>query len=224
MRALVIEDDVALQEDLKRSLEAASFAVDVASDGRQGEFLGSTEPYAVVVLDLGLPKLSGLSVLRTWREQGNDVPVIILTARDAWHEKVDGFKAGADDYLGKPFYTEELLARIHAVVRRRHGRAEVCIRAGGLILDPERRSVTDQSGQAIELTGMEYRLLHYFMLHPDRVLSKTRLAEHIYDGEHETDSNTIEVYIGRLRQKLGEKLIETRRGQGYVFTDKACGP
>lgn len=224
MRLLLVEDDKALQANLKRSLENAGFAVDVADNGKDGEFLGGTEPYDVVVLDLGLPKMTGLEVLKSWRAHNNDVPVVILTARDAWHEKVDGFKAGADDYLGKPFHTEELLARVHAVIRRRHGQAQAVIKTGRLTLDPERQCVTDYNGQLISLSGMEYRLLHYFMLHPNRILSKGRLSEHVYDGGHETDSNTIEVYIRRLRQKLGENVIETRRGQGYVFTDTACAP
>lgn len=217
MRLLLIEDDQELQTELRNSLRSAGFAVDIADNGADGEFLGSTEPYDVVILDLGLPRLSGMEVLRTWREQQNDVPVVILTARDAWHEKVDGFKAGADDYLGKPFHTEELLARIQAVLRRRHGQAQPGLSVAGLTLEPESQSVSNNTGQTYSLTGMEYRLLYYLMSHPGRVLSKTRLAEHIYDGEHESDSNTIEVYIRRLRNKLGDGVIQTRRGQGYVF-------
>jgi two-component system, OmpR family, response regulator len=224
MRLLLIEDDDALREDLQRSLKTAGFAVDVTNDGQQGEFLGSTDPYDIVVLDLGLPRMSGLDVLRSWRKQGKDMPVVILTARDAWHERVDGLKAGADDYLGKPFHTEELIARIRAVLRRRHGKAHNVIKVGKLTLDPDRQQVTDEQGNIIELTGMEYRLLHYFMLHPGRILSKIRLSEHIYEGEQITDSNTIEVYVKRLRHKLGEEVIDTRRGQGYVFVDQSCDP
>lgn len=213
-----------MREDLQRSLKTAGFAVDVTNDGQQGEFLGSTDPYDIVVLDLGLPRMSGLDVLRSWRKQGKDMPVVILTARDAWHERVDGLKAGADDYLGKPFHTEELIARIRAVLRRRHGKAHDVIKVGKLTLDPDRQQVTDEQGNIIELTGMEYRLLHYFMLHPGRILSKIRLSEHIYEGEQITDSNTIEVYVKRLRHKLGEDVIDTRRGQGYVFVDQSCDP
>ncbi len=218
MRLLLVEDDAALQNELKESLKEAGFAVDVAENGDDGEFLGSTEPYDVIILDLGLPKLSGMDVLRTWRSQNNDVPVVVLTARDAWHEKVDGFKAGADDYLGKPFHTEELIARIHAVLRRRHGQSQATLTGGGLTLEPDTQSVLDDKGNTFSLTGMEYRLLHYMMSHPGRVLSKDRLSEHVYDGEHEGDSNTIEVYIRRLRSKCGSDIIMTRRGQGYVFT------
>lgn len=224
MRLLLIEDDDSLREDLQRSLKAVGFAVDITNDGQQGEFLGSTEPYDIVVLDLGLPRMSGLDVLRSWREQGKDMPVVILTARDAWHERVDGLKAGADDYLGKPFYTEELIARIRAVLRRRHGQAHDLIKSGNLVLDPDRQQIVDDKGPPVELTGMEYRLLQYFMLHPGRVLSKDRLSEHIYDGEQISDSNTIEVYVKRLRRKLGDETIQTRRGQGYVFIGRACDP
>jgi len=224
MRLLLVEDDDALRCELKRSLEHAGYAVDTAVDGEQGEFLGSTEPYDAVVLDLGLPKMNGIDVLKQWRNQSNDVPVVILTARDAWHEKVDGFSAGADDYLGKPFHTEELLARIQAVTRRHHGQAHSHIKLAGLTLDTKRQAVLDKQGNSISLTGMEYRLLHYFMMHPNHILSKSRLSEHVYDGEHECDSNTIEVYIKRLRRKLGEQLIQTRRGQGYLFPDKPCDP
>lgn len=220
MRLLLVEDDDALRDDLKRSLERAGYAVDTAADGEQGEFLGSTEPYDAVVLDLGLPKLGGMEILKLWRGNNIDVPVVILTARGAWHEKVDGFNAGADDYLSKPFHTEELLARLQAVTRRRHGQSQTVISAGGLKLDTERQSVTTAGGNNVSLTGMEYRLLHYLMLHPNHILSKSRLSEHVYEGEHEIDSNTIEVYIKRLRNKLGEGLIETRRGQGYLFQDR----
>lgn len=220
MRLLLIEDDDALRDDLRRSLERAGYAVDTANNGEDGEFMGSTEPYDVIVLDLGLPRMNGLDVLKHWRSNNNDVPVVILTARGAWHEKVDGFNAGADDYLGKPFHTEELLARIQAVTRRRHGQSRTIINAGGLQLDTERQSITTKSGDTVDLTGMEYRLLHYMMLHPNHILSKSRLSEHVYDGENEIDSNTIEVYIRRLRTKIGESLIETRRGQGYLFPDK----
>ena len=217
MRILVIEDDAVLSERLKKDLGHAGFAVDVANNGVDAEYMGDQEPYDVAVLDLGLPKRSGLEVLRNWRQRGNRIPVIVLTARDAWHEKVEGFKAGADDYLGKPFHVEELLARINALIRRGHGQAAGELRVAGLILNEDRQSVTTETGGEIELTGIEFRLLRYFMLHPGQILSKSRLTEHVYDFDSDKDSNVMEVYINRLRQKLGKELITTRRGQGYVF-------
>lgn len=217
MRLLVVEDDIGLARSLKEALGGAGFAVDLAGDGIEAEFLGDQEPYDAVILDLGLPKRPGLEVLKHWREHGNTVPVIVLTARDAWHEKVDGFKAGADDYLGKPFHIAELIARIQAVLRRRHGQAGGFLKAQGLTLDEDRQCVILENGTTVELTAIEFRLLRYFMLHPGRILSKTRLSEHIYDYETERDSNVIEVYVNRLRSKLGRDLIRTQRGQGYVF-------
>jgi len=217
VRILVIEDDAVLSERLKKDLGHAGFAVDVANNGVDAEYMGDQEPYDVAVLDLGLPKRSGLEVLRNWRQRGNRIPVIVLTARDAWHEKVEGFKAGADDYLGKPFHVEELLARINALIRRGHGQAAGELRVAGLILNEDRQSVTTETGGEIELTGIEFRLLRYFMLHPGQILSKSRLTEHVYDFDSDKDSNVMEVYINRLRQKLGKELITTRRGQGYVF-------
>lgn len=217
MRLLLVEDDTTLSRHLKTDLEQAGFAVDVVDNGIDGEFMGSEEPYDVIVLDLGLPDRPGLEVLNHWRAEGNTVPVIILTARDAWHERVDGFKAGADDYVGKPFHVEELLARIHAVVRRSHAHSAGPLHAAGLELDEETQSVMTVDGQRFTLTGTEFRLLRYFMLHPGRVLSKSRLAEHVYDFDSDKDSNVLEVYINRLRRKVGRQLITTRRGQGYVF-------
>ena len=217
MRLLVVEDDIGLARSLKEALGGAGFAVDLAEDGIEAEFLGDQEPYDAVILDLGLPKRPGLEVLKHWREHGNTVPVIVLTARDAWHEKVDGFKAGADDYLGKPFHIAELIARIQAVLRRRHGQAGGFLKAQGLTLDEERQIVILENGTMAQLTAIEFRLLRYFMLHHGRILYKTRLSEHIYDYEAERDSNVIEVYVNRLRGKLGRDLIRTHRGQGYVF-------
>lgn len=217
MRLLLVEDDEELLANLKRSLSYAGFAVDTSSDGIDAEFLGDTEPYDAVILDLGLPGRPGLDVLANWRSHNNDVPVLILTARGAWHEKVNGFNSGADDYLAKPFHMEELVARIRALIRRRHGQANPLIRAGDFALDTERQCVTLSDGESLELTGTEFRLLEYLMLHPDMVLSKSRLLEHIYSGETDSDENIIEVYIKRLRQKLGNECIETRRGQGYIF-------
>jgi DNA-binding response OmpR family regulator len=217
MRLLVIEDDAVLGERLRKDLGQAGFAVDLADNGVDAEFMGDQEPYDVVVLDLGLPARPGLEVLRNWRRRGNPVPVIILTARDAWHEKVDGFKAGADDYLAKPFHVQELLARINALIRRGHGRTGGALQAAGLTLDEDRQAVKTADGGEIGLTGIEFRLLRYFMLHPGQVLSQSRLTEHVYDFDSDKDSNVMEVYINRLRQKLGKGLIATRRGQGYVF-------
>ena len=218
MRLLLVEDDVRLSAHLRPELEQAGFAVDLADNGIDAQFMGESEPYALVVLDLGLPGRPGLEVLRQWRAAGNPVPVLILTARDAWHEKVDGFKAGADDYLGKPFHTAELLARLQALLRRSVARPHGRLQAAGLELDEEQQTVRPSgSDEIIALTGTEFRLLRYFMLHPGRVLSKSHLTEQIYDFAAEHDSNVLEVYINRLRRKLGRDLIATRRGQGYVF-------
>jgi len=220
MRLLLIEDDPDLSRSLKLELEHAGYAVDIAMDGEHGEFLGMTESYDVAILDLGLPKLSGLEVLRLWRQADNSVPVIVLTARDAWHEKVDGFKAGADDYLGKPFHIQELLARIQALLKRLHGHNKPGLSAYGIALNEERQTVLIDGRQQFELTAIEFRLLRYLMLHAGKVLSKCQLSEHIYEYENDPDSNVIEVYINRLRRKLGKDLITTRRGQGYVFGKK----
>jgi two-component system, OmpR family, response regulator len=220
MRVLVIEDDASLCESLRRDLVQAGFVVDVARDGVSGEFLGATEPYDLAVLDLGLPEMPGLEVLRHWRAAGNPMPVLILTARDAWHERVDGFKAGADDYLGKPFHVEELVARLTALAKRSHGQAPKTLEAHGLRLDEARQCVLFTDGRSEALTAGEFRLLRCFMLHPGQVLSKSHLAEHLYASEHDPDSNVIEVYVNRLRRKIGNALIATRRGQGYVFDDR----
>jgi DNA-binding response OmpR family regulator len=217
VRILVVEDDEVLGERLKKDLGHAGFAVDLTDNGIDAEHMGDEEPYDAVVLDLGLPKRSGLEVLANWRQRSNRVPVIILTARDAWHEKVEGFKAGADDYLGKPFHVEELLARINALIRRGHGQAAGNLHVAGLTLNEERQSVLTDKGHEVELTGIEFRLLRYFMMHPGQILSKSRLTEHVYDFDSDKDSNVMEVYINRLRHKLGKELITTRRGQGYVF-------
>jgi len=218
MRLLLVEDDLELGQQLKSDLARAGFAIDLVDNGVDAEFMGDEEAYDVVVLDLGLPQRPGLEVLQNWRGRGNKIPVVILTARDAWHEKVDGFKAGADDYLAKPFHIEELLMRIQAVVRRNNdqtGGDE--LKVAGLNLDEDKQSVRTAAGDVFELTGTEFRLLRYFMLHPDRLLSKSILTEHVYDYDSDKDSNVIEVYINRLRQKLGKEIIQTKRGQGYVF-------
>lgn len=217
MRILVVEDDQALSQQLAADLHKAGYAVDTVADGVEAEFMGREEPYDLVVLDLGLPSMPGLDVLKKWRSAGNTVPVIILTARDAWHEKVDGIKAGADDYMVKPFHVEELLVRIQAVVRRLKGQVGSELSNAGLTLDEERQLVTTASGEQVELTGTEFRLLRYLMLNPGKLLSKSHLTEHVYEYDSDKDSNVIEVYVNRLRQKLGKELIETRRGQGYIF-------
>ncbi|MBU0500200.1 MAG: response regulator transcription factor [Gammaproteobacteria bacterium] len=219
MRLLLVEDDARLAEGLQRDLAKAGFAVDWAAEGQSAEFMGREMPYDAVVLDLGLPGLTGLDVLRRWRGRGNGVPVLILTARDGWRERVDGLKAGADDYLGKPFHVEELLARLQALIRRSQGRAEAVLRAGGLTLDEDHQRVGLADGTLFELTATEFRLLRIFMSHPGELLSKTRLTEHLYDQDFDRDSNLIEVYVRRLRDKIGDERIQTRRGQGYLFQD-----
>ncbi len=219
MRLLLAEDDHDLVVMLKKDLQIAGYAVDVADNGVDAEYLGNEMIYDVAVLDLGLPQRNGIDVLRNWRTAGNHLPVIVLTARNAWHERVDGFKAGADDYLGKPFHVEELLARITALLHRSSQQPGGELQASGLSLDEEQQTITTEDGQTHKLTGIEFRLLRYFLLNAGRVLSKSRLSEHVYDFDSEKDSNVIEVYVRRLRQLIGKNRIETRRGQGYVFVD-----
>ncbi len=217
MRLLIVEDDAALGERLRERLRQEGYAVDLAADGVDGAHLGATEPYDAVILDLGLPGKPGLAVLREWRAAGNMVPVLILTARDGWSERVDGLQAGADDYLGKPFHVEELAARIQALLRRAAPAQAPQLRVGHWRLDETRQCLVGDDGREQSLTGTEFRLLRYFMRHPGELLSKTRLSEHVYDYDAERDSNVIEVYVRRLRSLLGSERIETRRGQGYVF-------
>ena len=214
MRILLVEDDPDLSRQLKAALSDAGYAVDHAPDGEEAQFLGDTEPYDAVILDLGLPKIDGASVLEHWRRDGVTTPVLILTARDAWSQKVAGFDAGADDYLTKPFHTEELLARLRALVRRAAGHAAPSLICGGLRLDP-RAARASVNGEPVRLTSLEYRLLHYLMMHQGRVISRTELVEHLYDQDFDRDSNTIEVFIGRVRRKVGPDRIETVRGLGY---------
>jgi len=197
-------------------LQREGYVADLAANGIDGEHLGREETYDGIILD-GLPGRPGLDVLNNWRDAGVDAPVLILTARDAWYQKVEGFKAGADDYVAKPFHVEELLARVHALIRRNAAKEGRSTSGFGLELDEERQAVMTAGGESLDLTGTEFRLLRYMMLHPGKVLSKARLTEHIYAYDADRHSNVIEVYVNRLRHKLGRNLIKTKRGQGYVF-------
>jgi len=217
MRILLVEDDQGLATELQQGLRAEGYAVDVADNGIDAEHMAREETYDLLVLDLGLPGRPGLEVLRNLRSVRIETPVIILTARDAWHEKVEGFKAGADDYVSKPFHTQELFARIQAVIRRSVTKSVNALSSAGLTLDEEHQTVRTPSGENHQLTGTEFRLLRYLMMNPGKILSKSRLAEHLYEYDDERDSNVIEVYVNRLRQKCGKALIRTLRGQGYVF-------
>ena len=217
MRLLLAEDDKDLVASLKKYLQTSGYAVDVVDNGVTAEFMGNEMIYDIAILDLGLPKRNGIEVLKNWRLNNNRLPVIILTARNAWHERVDGFKAGADDYLGKPFHVEELLARITALLHRSSQQPGGKLEVAGLSLNEEKQTVLTEDNKEHKLTGVEYRLLRYFLLNPDKILSKTKITEHVYDFDSEKDSNVIEVYVRHLRQILGKNRIETRRGQGYVF-------
>lgn len=214
MRVLLVEDEPLLRAQLRLSLEEAGYAVDEADNGRDAHFLGNSEPFDAVVLDLGLPLLDGLSVLRRWRADGRGMPVLILTARDNWHDKVTGIDSGADDYLTKPFHTEELLARLRALIRRAGGLASPVLRCGELVLDTRSGRVSFQ-GAPVTLTSHEHKVLEYLMHRPGQLVSRSELTEHIYAQDFDRDSNTIEVFVGRLRRKLAADLIETVRGQGY---------
>ncbi len=217
MRLLLVEDHVPLADELLASLGAQGYAVDWLADGRDAVHQGASEPYDLIILDLGLPGKPGLEVLREWRAGGLVTPVLILTARGSWAERIDGLKAGADDYMSKPFHPEELQLRIQALLRRSKGLAnQPQLDAAGLQLDETRQCVS-KGGEEFQLTAAEFRLLRYFMLHPQQLLSKSHLAEHLYDGETERDSNVLEVHVNHLRRKLGREVIETRRGQGYRF-------
>lgn len=218
MRLLVIEDDKRLSGQLKEGLESAGYAVDQAFDGEEGHFLGDTEPYDAIVLDLGLPKRDGVSVLKQWRKEGRTTPVLILTARDAWSEKVAGFDAGADDYLAKPFHMPELLARLRALIRRSAGQASPLLTCGPLSFDTS-AGTCELEGKDVTLTAHEARILAYLLHHKGKIVSRTELTEHVYAQDFDRDSNTIEVFIGRLRKKLGEGLIHTHRGQGYRMAE-----
>jgi len=218
MRILVIEDDPDLNRQLVAALSDAGYVVDKAMDGEEGHFLGDTEPYDAVVLDLGLPIMDGVSVLEKWRRAGKKMPVLILTARDRWSDKVAGFDAGADDYVAKPFQMEEVLARMRALLRRSAGHATSELTCGPMVLDTKSARVT-VNGTAIKLTSLEFRLLSYLMHHGGKVVSRTELVEHLYDQDFDRDSNTIEVFIGRLRKKLGVDVLHTIRGMGYCVSE-----
>ncbi len=220
MRLLLVEDEPTLSRQLRDMLEKAGYAVDVAHDGEEGHFLGSTESYDAIILDIGLPKLDGLKVLERWRKEGKTMPVLLLTARDSWSDKVAGLDSGADDYLAKPFKMEELQARLRALIRRTSGHATSEMSCGPVLLDTRTSRVT-VGEEVIRLTAQEYKLLAYLMHNKSKVVSRTELTEHIYDQDFDRDSNTIEVFITRIRKKLGTDLIRTVRGLGYVLEDPA---
>ena len=222
MRVLVVEDEILLTRQLAKSLAEAGYAVDCATDGEQADFLAHTEHYDAVVLDLGLPKIDGLTLLRRWREAGIFAPVLILTARGSWHEKVQGIDGGADDYVAKPFRMEEVLARLRALIRRSSGLAHAELRCGALTLDARTARVS-VGGTPVKLTSHEFRVLSYLMHRRGQVVSRTELTEHIYAQDFDRDSNTVEVFIGRLRRKLGASFIETVRGLGYRMCEPSSG-
>tara|TARA_R110002124_G_scaffold96332_3_gene241080 strand:- start:1555 stop:2226 length:672 start_codon:yes stop_codon:yes gene_type:complete len=222
MRILLVDGDVALADSLTLTLKRAGYAVDWRTDGRDALILGEQEPYDLTIVDLGLPGMDGLEVVRRWRNAGQATPVLMLTARSRWTERVAGLQAGADDYLTKPFHNEELLLRIQALLRRAHGREpSATLNVGGLALDEATQQVSGAGLASTGLSATEFKLLRYMMLNAGQVLSKARLAEHLYDYEDERDSNVIEVQINHLRSKLGRAAIETRRGQGYVLVGLA---
>ncbi len=220
MRILIVEDDKDLNRQLAEAFTDAGYVVDKAYDGEEGHFLGDTEPYDAVVLDIGLPQMDGISVVERWRRDGRKMPVLMLTARDRWSDKVSGIDAGADDYVAKPFHIEEVLARVRALVRRAAGHATNEIECGPVRLDSRAGRVT-VDGNPVKLTSHEFKVLEYLMHHRDRVVSRTELVEHLYDQDFDRDSNTIEVFVGRLRKKVAPDLIETVRGLGYRIVEPA---
>lgn len=220
MRVLIVEDEPNLRNQLQATLEGAGYAVDTAGDGEEGHYLGSTENYDAIVLDLGLPEVDGLTVLDRWRKEGKTTPVLVLTARDSWSDKVAGLDAGADDYVAKPFQSEELIARLRALIRRASGNASAELIAGDIRLDTRSGKVT-KAGDPVKLTAQEYKLLSYLLHHKGKVVSRTELIEHIYDQDFDRDSNTIEVFVTRIRKKLGADVITTIRGLGYSLEEPA---
>jgi two-component system OmpR family response regulator len=223
VRLLVVEDDRDINRQVVSALEEAGYVADKAFDGEEGGYLGENEPYDAIILDMGLPKADGVSVLQKWRRAGIKTPVIILTARDRWSDKVDGFDAGADDYVTKPFHMEELMARVRALLRRAAGHATSQIACGPVVLDTRSGRVF-VDGNPVKLTSHEYRLLSYLMHHTGRVVSRAELTEHLYDQDFDRDSNTIEVFVGRLRKKLAVDLIQTVRGLGYLVDPTQAPP
>ncbi|MFZ4122158.1 MAG: response regulator transcription factor [Caulobacterales bacterium] len=220
MRILIVEDDRALRDQLVNCLAGAGYAVDAVDNGEDGQFQGETEPYDLAILDLGLPVVDGLSILRSWRQAGIGLPVLILSARDRWSEKVEGLDLGANDYLTKPFHMEELLARVRAHIRQKAGRGSAMMACGDLQVNSATGQVT-VNGQAIKLTAFQFKVLDYLMHHQDRIVSRSELVEKIYAQDHERDSNTIEVFIGILRRKIGSARIVTEKGLGYRLIDPA---
>ena len=220
MRLLIVEDEPTLGQQLRNALEGAGYAVDLATDGEEGLYLGSNEQYDAIILDLGLPEIDGLTVLDRWRKEGKVTPVLVLTARDSWSDKVAGLDAGADDYVAKPFQTEELIARLRALIRRASGNASAELTAGDIRLDTRSGKVT-RGGEPVKLTAQEYKLLSYLLHHKGKVVSRTELIEHIYDQDFDHDSNTIEVFVTRIRKKLGADVITTIRGLGYSLDESA---
>ncbi|HEX8300581.1 response regulator transcription factor [Sphingomonas sp.] len=218
MRLLIVEDEPTLGQQLKNALEGAGYAVDLATDGEEGLYLGSNEQYDAIILDLGLPEIDGLTVLDRWRKEGKATPVLVLTARDSWSDKVAGLDAGADDYVAKPFQTEELIARLRALIRRSSGNASAELTAGDIRLDTRSGKVT-KAGEPVKLTAQEYKLLSYLLHHKGKVVSRTELIDHIYDQDFDRDSNTIEVFVTRIRKKLGAEIITTIRGLGYSLDE-----
>jgi two-component system OmpR family response regulator len=223
MRVLVVEDEARLATQIAAALGEAGYVVDHVADGERAEFLGQTEAYDAIVLDLGLPGVDGLTVLRRWRDAGRTVPVLVLTARGSWHEKVQGIDGGADDYVAKPFQMEEVIARLRALIRRASGQVTAVLTCGGVALDARLARVT-VNGTPVKLTSHEFRVLSYLMHHRQRVVSQAELTEHIYAQDFDRDSNTVEVFIARLRRKLGVPIIETVRGLGYRLTESSGVP
>ena len=221
LRVLIVEDEPTLGNQLKNALEAAGYAIDLATDGEDGHYMGSTENYDAVILDLGLPEVDGLTVLDRWRKEGKVMPVLVLTARSGWSDKVAGLDAGADDYLAKPFQTQELIARLRALIRRASGNASSELIAGDVRLDTRSGRVT-LAGEPVKMTAQEYKLLSYLIHHKGKVVSRTELIEHIYDQDFDRDSNTIEVFVTRIRKKLGAEVISTIRGLGYSLDEPAA--
>ncbi len=217
MRILLAEDDTELANNIKSFLQKENYVVETVDNGIDAEFQGNEKNYSLIILDIGLPMQSGLQVLKKWRENGNKTPVLMLTARNDWSDRVDGLKRGADDYMGKPFHQQELIARVEALIRRSVGHASRGLSLAGIYLDEDKQIVINNENQTHSLTDIEYRLLWYFMTHPDVILSKNRLIEYVYEGDSERDTNVIEVYVKRLRHKIGQNLIQTKRFQGYVF-------